>query len=108
MRTIAKANTQAKMVELINQAKTGLKAHVGPVYASEANPVNIVSVLKDYSCPNVVNGTFSAGQFWEKLYIQKAGKKLKTIVNVPCPQQAIDQSNLDDDEELTSLNDLDE
>ncbi len=68
---------------------------------------NIVSVLKDYSCPNVVNGTFSAPEILRK-GVQKAGKKPKTGVNLPRPQQAIDQGILDDDEELTPVKDVDE
>lgn len=50
------------------QAPPPVRPHAGPLYASEALPANIISVLKDYSCPNLVIGTFSAGQFWEKLY----------------------------------------
>ncbi len=48
------------------------RAHAGPVCASGALPANIVSVLKDYSSPNVVIGTFSAPAILRE-GVQKAG-----------------------------------
>lgn len=89
------------------QAPPPVIVHAGPVHTSEALPANMVLVLEDYYCPDTEDDTFSAPAIVKK-GVQKAGKKPKARVNVPRLQQAVDQGLLDDDEELTPVEDMDE
>ena len=90
------------------QAPPPVTVHAGPVYASGAIPANMVSVLEDYYCPDTEDMTFSASAIPKKGVQKVAGKKPKTKVNVPRLQRAVDQGLLDDDEELTPIEDMDE
>ncbi|MCJ1343492.1 hypothetical protein MMC31_001686 [Peltigera leucophlebia] len=78
------------------------------VYASGALPANMVSVLEDYYCPDIEDMTFSAPAIPKKGVQKAAGTKPNTKVHVQRLQQAVDQGLLDNDEELTPIEDMDE
>lgn len=89
------------------QASPPVVAHAEPVYASGALAVNVASVLEDYYGPATEDNTISA-LATVKEGAQKAGRKSKAGANVPSLQQAVDQGILDDDEELTPVEDMNE
>lgn len=63
-----------------------------------------LSWFRFYYCPD--DNTFSAPAILKK-DLQKAEKKAKARVNVPRLQQAVDQGLLDDNVELTPVEDID-
>lgn len=84
--------------------------HAGRVHASGALPANMVSVIEDYYLPEIEDMTFSAPAIPKKGVQKATGTRLKTKVNVPRLQRAVDQGLLenDDDGELTPVEDIDE
>ena len=73
-------------------------AHAGPVHASRALPVNMVSVLEDYYWPKTEDSTMSVTAIIQ-MGAQKAGKEPKAGANV-------DQSIFANDEESTRVGDM--
>lgn len=65
-----------------------------------------LSWFRFYYCPDTEDNTFSAPAILKK-DLQKAEKKAKARVNVPRLQQAVDQGLLDDNVELTPVEDID-